>query len=67
MYQLRGLFIQTRSDRKSKDIALIIWKSLIPKKFDTESEDLLFMILELCTSVVSCFRTKVITKNIALF
>ena len=42
-------------------------KLLILKKLDIEDEDLLFMILELYTSVVSCFGIKVITKIMALF
>ena len=41
--------------------------SLIAKKLDIEDEHLLIMILELYTSVVSCFGIKVITKNMALF
>ena len=32
------------------------------KKLDIENKDLLFKILELYTSVVSCFEIKVITK-----
>ena len=41
-------------------------KSFIAKELDIKNEDL-FMILELHTSVVSCFGIKVITKSIALF
>ena len=47
-----------------------MWKSLIAKKFDIKDEDLLFMIfmiLELYTSVVSCFEIKMTSKNMALF
>ena len=42
-------------------------KSLIVKKLDIEDEDLLFMILELHTSVVSCFGVKVNRRNMDLF
>ena len=49
------------------DAGLITQKSLIAKKLDIEDEDLLFIILELNTSLVSCFGIKVITKNMALF
>ena len=56
-----------RSNRKSIDAGLIIQNLLIAKKLDIEDEDLLFMILELYTSVVSSFGIKVITKNMALF
>ena len=40
---------------------------MIAKKIDIESEDLLFMILQLYNSAVSCFGIKVIAKNMALF
>ena len=50
------------SNRKSIDAGLIMQKSFI-----TNNEDLLLMIPELYTSVVSCFGIKVITKNMALF
>ena len=56
-----------RSNRKSIDAGLIIQNLLIAKKLDIEDEDLLFMILELYTYVVSSFGIKVITKNMALF
>ena len=56
-----------RSNRKSIDAGLIIQNLLIAKKLDIEDEDLLFMILELYTSVVSSFGIKVIIKNMALF
>ena len=36
---------------------------MIGKKLDNENEDLLFMILELYTTVLSHFGIKVITKN----
>ena len=36
---------------------------MIGKKLDNENEDLLFMILELYTTVLSRFGIKVITKN----
>ena len=42
-------------------------KPLIAKKLDIENEDLLFMIFELYTLVVSCFGIKVITKNMVFF
>ena len=45
-----------RSNRKSIDAGLIMQKSLIAKKLDIEDEDLLFMILELYTSLVSCLE-----------
>ena len=67
MYELRGLFIQMRSNRKSIDAGLMMYKSLIAKKLDIKDEDLVFLILELYTFVVSCFGIKVITKNMALF
>ena len=56
-----------RSNRKSIDAGQIMKRSLIAKNLDTEDEGLLFMILELYTSVVSWFGMKVITKNMALF
>ena len=56
-----------RSNRNSINAGLIIQNSLIAKKLDIEDEHLLIMILELYTSVVSCFGIKVITKNMALF
>ena len=67
MYELRGLFIQIRSNRKSIDSGLIMQKSFFVKMLYIEGEDLLLMIPELYISVVSCFRIKVITKNMALF
>ena len=36
---------------------------MIGKKLDNQNEDLLFMILELYTTVLSRFGIKVITKN----
>ena len=56
-----------RSNRNSINAGLIMQNSLIAKKLDIEDEHLLIMILELYTSVVSCFGIKVITKNMALF
>ena len=47
MCELRGLFTQIRSKRKSTDAGLIMWKSFTAKKLDTEDEDLLLMIPEL--------------------
>ena len=40
-----------------------MYKPLIAKKLDIEDKGLLFMILELYTSVVSCFGIKLITKK----
>ena len=40
---------------------------MIGKKLDIENEDLLFMILELYTTLGSRFGIKVITKKMALF
>ena len=67
MYDLRDVFIEIQFNRKSIDAGLIMQKSFIAKKLDFKDEDLLLMILELYTSVASCFAIKLITKNIALF
>ena len=40
---------------------------MIGKKLDNENEDLLFMILELYTTVLFRFGIKVITKKMVLF
>ena len=40
---------------------------MIAKKLDNENEDLLFMILELDTTVLFRFGIKVITKKMVLF
>ena len=65
MHELRGLFIQIQSNRKSIDAGLKIKNSLIPKKLDIKDEDLLLMIS--VASVASCFAIKVITKIMTLF
>ena len=56
-----------RPNSKSIDAGLVMQKSLIAKKLFIKDKDLLFMILELYTSAVSCFGIKVITKNMAWF
>ena len=37
MFELRGLFTYIWFNRESIDAGLIMWKSLIAKKFDTEN------------------------------
>ena len=55
------------SNRKSIDARMIMHKLVIAKKLVIKDEDLVFMILELHNSVVSCFGIKMITQNMALF
>ena len=46
---------------------MIMHKLVIAKKLVIKDEDLVFMILELHNSVVSCFGIKMVTQNMALF
>ena len=62
-YELRGFFVWIRFNRKPIDtdnVEAINFKKSLAKM------NTFFTILELYTSVVSCFPIKVITKNIAL-
>ena len=64
MFELRGLFIYIWFNRESIDAGLILWKSLIAKKFDTENLTFFCMILEFYTQKIRlCFRISVLLNQ----
>ena len=67
MSELRGLFTQIQSNKKSIDFVFIMQKSFIAKKLDIKDESSFDDSWVIYTSVASCFAIKEITKNMALF
>ena len=67
MYELRALVYKSSSAENPQTAGLIMQKPFIAKKLEIKDEDLLLMIPELYTSLASCFGTKLIAKNMALF